>query len=172
MYDDTDASDGKTYPTMTGSWQNVRSGVSAADFTAALRGIKDDQTGDDKTMVLAALQWVDDAFYPSTRPVYQTIVSSPPPPAITTMPGRAAQAAMPKPGAAPARARTLDGESRTTVDHGTLVNVGGPTELPVSRTDAAAGDGAPQDVLARAGSERKRRWRGPVLGTIDGALLW
>jgi hypothetical protein len=148
---------GEAYePFFTGSWQNVRSGVSAADFAAALRGIKDDQTGDDKTMVLAARRWVDDAFYPSARPVCQTIVSSPPPAPIP----RAAQAA--KQEAVPARARTPDGDSRSIVDHGTLVNVGGITEPLVSeadrmgRADAPTVGNVPQDVLAGPGKEQRR----------------
>ena len=32
----------------------MQSGASSANFTSLLRGIEDDQTGDDKTMVLAA----------------------------------------------------------------------------------------------------------------------
>ena len=38
-------------PFFRGSWQHVRSGTSPAHFAALLRGIEDDQTGDDKTMV-------------------------------------------------------------------------------------------------------------------------
>ncbi len=68
---------GEAYePFFTGSWQHVRSGASAADFAALLRDIGDDQTGDDKTMVLAALQWQDDKFHPSARPVTTTVVHS------------------------------------------------------------------------------------------------
>jgi hypothetical protein len=62
------------------SWDHVRSGVSSADFAALLRGIQDDQTGDDKTMVLAALSWEDDQFHPSARPTRTITISSPPPP--------------------------------------------------------------------------------------------
>ncbi|MFV8228619.1 PP2C family serine/threonine-protein phosphatase [Mycolicibacterium fortuitum] len=67
-------------PFFRGAWQRVRTGAGAADFAALLRGIEDDQTGDDKTMVLAAMQWVEDAYYPSARPVFRSQVSSPPPP--------------------------------------------------------------------------------------------
>jgi hypothetical protein len=143
---------GEAYePFFTGSWQNVRSGVGAADFAAALRGIKDDQTGDDKTMVLAALQWVEDAFYPTPRPVCQTVVCSPPPPAIPKAPNHTAQPAQPNREAVRAPAEAPDGETRSIVRRGTLVDAGG--------VNAAAGGNAPQDVLAGAGDEHKRKWR-------------
>jgi hypothetical protein len=76
-------------PFFASAWDNVKSGASAAEFAAMLRGIKDDQTGDDKTMVLAALRWEDDLFYPSSRPVQVTTVSSAAPLAIPVVaPGR------------------------------------------------------------------------------------
>lgn len=82
-YKITDIVTGEAFePFFKGSWGQVRSGADASDFAALLRGIEDDQTGDDKTMVLAALQWADDKFYPSARPVVRTQVSSPPPPPI------------------------------------------------------------------------------------------
>jgi Protein phosphatase 2C len=56
-YKITNVATGEAYaPFFRGSWGHVRSGASAANFTAFLRGIEDDQTGDDKTMVLAALR--------------------------------------------------------------------------------------------------------------------
>lgn len=76
-YKITDVSSGAAYePFFHGSWQHVRSGASSGDFAAMLRGIEDDQTGDDKTMVLSALCWERDDFYPSTRPVRTTVVTS------------------------------------------------------------------------------------------------
>ncbi|MGH3676938.1 MAG: PP2C family serine/threonine-protein phosphatase [Mycobacterium sp.] len=55
-YKITNVATGEAYePFFRGSWQQVRSGASADNFAALLRGIEDDQTGDDKTMVLAAL---------------------------------------------------------------------------------------------------------------------
>jgi hypothetical protein len=56
-YKITNVATGEAYqPFFRGSWQHVRSGASADKFAALLRGIEDDQTGDDKTMVLAALR--------------------------------------------------------------------------------------------------------------------
>lgn len=79
-YKITDIATGEAYePFFRGSWQHVRAGTSSAHFAALLRGIADDQTGDDKTMVLSALRWETDDFYPSARPVRTTIISSPAP---------------------------------------------------------------------------------------------
>lgn len=56
-YKITNISTGEAYePFFRGSWEHVRNGASAANFEALLGGIEDDQTGDDKTMVLAALR--------------------------------------------------------------------------------------------------------------------
>lgn len=80
-YKVTNVSTGEPYePFFKGSWNHVRTGTSAADFAALLRGIEDDQTGDDKTMVLSAMCWEDDTFYPSARPVSKTEVHSARPP--------------------------------------------------------------------------------------------
>ena len=68
-------------PFFKSAWQNVRSNADAADFAALLRGIQDDQTGDDKTMVLAVLDRHEDRFHPSSRPMRRTTVSSLAPPA-------------------------------------------------------------------------------------------
>lgn len=82
-YKITNVATGAAYePFFRGSWEHVRSGVSAADFTRLLRSIEDDQTGDDKTMILAALRWEDDKFHPSPPPVRKLQVSSPPPPLL------------------------------------------------------------------------------------------
>lgn len=55
-YKITNVATGEPYePFFRGSWQHVRSGVSADKFAELLHGIEDDQTGDDKTMILAAL---------------------------------------------------------------------------------------------------------------------
>lgn len=56
-YKITDVASGQAYePFFRGSWQHVRAGAGADQFAALLRGIEDDQTGDDKTMILAALR--------------------------------------------------------------------------------------------------------------------
>jgi len=147
-------------PFFTGSWHNVLSGMSAADFAALLRGIKDDQTGDDKTMVLAALQWVEDAFYPSARPRRTTIVGSPPPPALSTSAVHPSQHAQPE--CTPA----LDSDARSIVDQGILLDGDEPETEPshviagVHRLDAAAtGTYAPHELGAGPTRETKRRWR-------------
>lgn len=55
-YKITDIATGEAYePFFRGCWQHVRSGSSTASFAAMLAGIEDDQTGDDKTMVLAVV---------------------------------------------------------------------------------------------------------------------
>ena len=86
-YKITDIGTGEPFePFFKGSWERVRSGAGASDFAALLRGIEDDQTGDDKTMVLAAMRWTEDDFFPSAHPVVRTIVSSPPPPPLPPPP--------------------------------------------------------------------------------------
>lgn len=79
-YKITNVTTGEPYePFFTGSWRNLHSGARAADLAALLRGIEDDQTGDDKTLVLASLRWADDEFFPSARPLHKTVTSSPAP---------------------------------------------------------------------------------------------
>ncbi|MCV7044739.1 protein phosphatase 2C domain-containing protein [Mycobacterium frederiksbergense] len=79
-YKITDIVTGEPFePFFKGVWERVRSGAAASDFAALLRGIEDDQTGDDKTMVLAAMRWAADDYYPSARPVVRTEVNSPSP---------------------------------------------------------------------------------------------
>lgn len=54
-YKITNIATGEPYePFFRGSWQHVRAGTGADQLAALLRGIADDQTGDDKTLVLAA----------------------------------------------------------------------------------------------------------------------
>ncbi len=54
-YKITDIASGQAYePFFRDSWQHVRAGASAEKLGDLLRGIEDDQTGDDKTMVLVA----------------------------------------------------------------------------------------------------------------------
>ncbi len=54
-YKITNVATGEPYePFFRGSWQHVRAGTGADQLAALLRGIADDQTGDDKTLVLAA----------------------------------------------------------------------------------------------------------------------
>lgn len=56
-YKITNVATGEAYqPFFRGSWEHVRGGASSANLGALLSGIEDDQTGDDKTMVLAALR--------------------------------------------------------------------------------------------------------------------
>ena len=82
-YKITDIVTGEPFePFFKGAWQRVSSGAEASDFAALLRDIEDDQTGDDKTMVLAALRWVEDKYYPSARPIVRCEVGSPPPAAL------------------------------------------------------------------------------------------
>lgn len=60
-YKITDIATGDAYePFFRGCWQHLRSGAGSTSFAAMLAGIEDDQTGDDKTMVLAALRDADD----------------------------------------------------------------------------------------------------------------
>ena len=76
-YKITNIATGEAYePFFQGSWKHVREGADAAQFAALLRGIEDDQTGDDKTMVLAALRWEPGDLPSSLRPVRPTMVSS------------------------------------------------------------------------------------------------
>lgn len=77
-YKITDIATGDAYePFFRGCWQHLRSGAGSTSFAAMLAGIEDDQTGDDKTMVLAALRDADD------RADGIITESSPPPPAGT-----------------------------------------------------------------------------------------
>ena len=56
-YKITNVSTGEAYePFFRDSWQHVRAGADADQFAALLQGIEDDQTGDDKTMILAAVR--------------------------------------------------------------------------------------------------------------------
>ncbi|WP_396910887.1 PP2C family serine/threonine-protein phosphatase [Mycolicibacterium sp.] len=55
-YKITNVATGEPYePFFRGCWQHLRSGASTDQFAALLGGIEDDQTGDDKTMVLAVV---------------------------------------------------------------------------------------------------------------------
>ena len=56
VYKITDVASGRAYePFFRDSWRHVREGASAVQFASMLSSIEDDQTGDDKTVVLAAL---------------------------------------------------------------------------------------------------------------------
>lgn len=56
VYKITDVASGQAYePFFRDSWRHVRDGASAAQFASMLSSIEDDQTGDDKTVVLATL---------------------------------------------------------------------------------------------------------------------
>ncbi|WP_179476127.1 PP2C family serine/threonine-protein phosphatase [Mycolicibacterium vinylchloridicum] len=151
---------GKAYePFFAGSWQHVRTGASAADFAALLRGIEDDQTGDDKTMVLAALRWADDEFHPSARPVQTTIVSSAPPSnASAGQPHNGASAVVSQP-EPPTPGPPISTESHSIVDHGSFVDAerhGGDTALPPADIDF--GDADTEPVGASLRKEPRRRW--------------
>ena len=149
---------GKPYePFFAGSWQHVRSGANAADFAALLRGIEDDQTGDDKTMVLAALEWVNDEFHPSARPVQKTVVSSAPPPMLPTAP--------PRNGAVLSRARkpAPPPDAVSIVERGEFVEGQSPvlpgrdtTALPASEN---ADDSYNEPVGHGEDNRRNRRWQ-------------
>ena len=81
-YKITNVATGEPYePFFRGSWHHVRSGVSADKFAELLHGIEDDQTGDDKTMVLAAMA---DGQSGPTQPIVSS--SAPPPAAADTPP--------------------------------------------------------------------------------------
>jgi Protein phosphatase 2C len=81
-YKITNVGTGEAYaPFFKGSWDHVRSDANSASFAAMLRGIEDDQTGDDKTMVLVVRRWEVDEYHPSARPQQRIIVTSSPPPA-------------------------------------------------------------------------------------------
>lgn len=82
-YKITNVATGEAYePFFRGSWQHVRSGASADKFAELLRGIEDDQTGDDKTMVLATL--ADGQVDPTNQ-----VVSSSAPPQVSIDPAQA-----------------------------------------------------------------------------------
>lgn len=154
-YKITNVSTGEAYePFFAGSWQHVRAGASSAEFAALLRGIKDDQTGDDKTMVLAALNWVEDKHYPSARPVCKTTVHSPAP-----QPPRH-EAAERLRSERPHAAR--ESEVPHVIDHRPLVNVSGhPLSPSLSTADIPAGlrtdpENAPRKHRAEAALERRR----------------
>ncbi|GAY17824.1 PP2C family serine/threonine-protein phosphatase [Mycobacterium sp. shizuoka-1] len=79
-YKITNVASGEAYePFFRGSWERVRAGGTSANFASLLRSIEDDQTGDDKTMVLATLHWQDDDYYPSPTPITKMTASSPSP---------------------------------------------------------------------------------------------
>ncbi len=80
-YKVTNVGTGEAYaPFFKGSWDHVRSGANSASFAALQRGLEDDQTGDDKTMVLVTRRWEVDEFHPSPRPIRKTVVRSGAPP--------------------------------------------------------------------------------------------
>lgn len=78
-YKVTNVATGDAYePFFRGSWQHVRSGASAVKLAALLGGIEDDQTGDDKTMVLAVAN-ADDRSRAAADPMHPIVSSSAPP---------------------------------------------------------------------------------------------
>lgn len=88
-YKITDIATGNAYePFFRGSWQHVRAGTNSAQFAKLLRGIADDQTGDDKTMVLSALRWETDDFHPSARPEHMMLTGSPAPGSVRVPPSQ------------------------------------------------------------------------------------
>lgn len=150
-YKITDIVTGEPFePFFKGAWQRVRSGAAASDFAALLRGIEDDQTGDDKTMVLAALNWVEDAYHPSARPVFRADVSSPPPPL-------AQPPSAPRDTAAPEEPTPVRGEE-TTTPLPALPSANG--ELPTLDQELPAVPPAPPvGADAESPPGKRRRWR-------------
>ncbi len=74
-YKITNVATGEAYePFFRGCWQHLRGGARTDRFAALLEGIEDDQTGDDKTMVLATLRDLGDGAAPTL-----TADASPPP---------------------------------------------------------------------------------------------
>lgn len=66
-YKITDVATGAAYqPFFRGSWQHVRAGAQSGQLREMLGGIQDDQTGDDKTLVLAALHDTAHSAAPET----------------------------------------------------------------------------------------------------------
>lgn len=150
-YKITDIVTGEPFePFFKGAWQRVRSGAAASDFAALLRGIEDDQTGDDKTMVLAALDWVKDAYFPSGRPVVRTEVSSPPPPFVKP-PAASKEKAVPKESALPAQEVTTTPLPAVPAAHGDRRSAPdlGPAPSPLPTEDDAD----------RSADKRRHRWR-------------
>lgn len=82
-YKITDVATGGAYePFFRDSWRHVRSGASGAQLAALLAGIEDDQTGDDKTVVLAASRTGGD---PSALTMQTPIREHSPPPAAVAL---------------------------------------------------------------------------------------
>jgi hypothetical protein len=141
-YKITDIVSGEPFePFFKGAWQRVRSGAGASDFAALLRGIEDDQTGDDKTMVLAAMQWVEDNYYPSARPVFRNEVSSPPPPPAVLVA---------KEKATPATETVVPPPDAPS---------GGDVSDVVAETEASPLQTVRPDELRHSPDRRKHRWR-------------
>ncbi len=66
-YKITDIASGAAYrPFFRGSWQHLRAGARSEQLEEMLGGIEDDQTGDDKTLVLATLSEPADRAAPET----------------------------------------------------------------------------------------------------------
>jgi hypothetical protein len=81
-YKITDIATGDAYqPFFRGCWQHLRSGASVDGFESVLGGIEDDQTGDDKTMVLAVTG--------ARRHAGTVVECSPPPAPLPHIVGRA-----------------------------------------------------------------------------------
>ncbi len=136
-YKITNVATGEAYePFFRGSWERVRAGANSANFASLLRSIEDDQTGDDKTMVLATLCWEDDAYHPSPTPIIKMTASSPtPPPVRPNTP--VAQAVPAEPAPAPPEA----------------------TDLPVDTSDAVAATPEPDTAPLAKSSSRPRLFR-------------
>jgi hypothetical protein len=140
-YKITNVGTGEAYaPFFKGSWDHVRSGANPASLAALLRGIEDDQTGDDKTMVLVTRRWEPDEFYPSARPVVKTIVHSSPP-------------------GAPPEVTKVDAASKAAP----VIKRSPTAAAPVASTVAPVGDdsGADTDDLRVPSNDQRQRrgWR-------------
>ncbi len=91
-YKITNVATGEAYqPFFKGSWEHVRGGVSSENLGALLRGIEDDQTGDDKTMVLAALRRPEKQGQRGGREERRVFTDSSPRPPLTGTEGAVLQ---------------------------------------------------------------------------------
>jgi hypothetical protein len=91
-YKITNVATGEPYePFFRGCWQHLREGAAVNDFGAMLGGIEDDQTGDDKTMVLAVVCDGSAVGHPDSTPIL--VDSSPPPRSVGAHVGHRADSA-------------------------------------------------------------------------------
>lgn len=113
-YKITNVATGQAYePFFHGCWQHLSDGASVGDFGAMLGGIEDDQTGDDKTMVLAVVREELDVRRTASTPV---LVKSSPPPPISPA-GHVGASGDPRPGPSPPAGSAKSLSSGESPDH-------------------------------------------------------